>query len=138
MKILIVEDVTLVAERIADLAKTYLPGCTTKIVYTLYDAQFCIKEEVYDLVLLDLNLNGKDGFALLKDAVAASFHTIVITANKDQASLAFDYGILDFISKPISENRFKLAIDRFLNKDYVRHESLKSLSIKSKGIIFFS
>ncbi len=135
MKILIVEDVTLVAERIADLAKTYLPGCTTNIVYTLYDAQFCIKEEVYDLLLLDLNLNGKDGFELLKYAVASSFQTIVITANKDQASRAFDYGILDFISKPISENRFKLAIDRFLSKDYIRRETLKSLSIKSKGIV---
>jgi len=135
MKTLIVEDVTLVAERIADLVKTYLPDCTTKIAHSLYDAKFCINEEVYDLLLLDLNLNGKDGFELLKFAVAASFQTIVITANKDQASQAFDHGILDFISKPISEKRFKIAIDRFLSNDNMNRENLKSLSIKSKGVI---
>ena len=135
MRILIVEDVTLVAERIADLAKTHFKGCKVKISHTLEDAKVCIAEEAYDLMFLDLNLKGKDGFELLKSATAASFQTIVITANRDQASTAFDYGVFDFISKPISEKRFKIAIDRFLNNDGIHREKLKYLSIKSKGAI---
>ncbi len=104
MRVLIVEDVTLIAERIADLAKQFLPDAKIKISHTLEDAKLCIREESYDLLFLDLNLNGKDGFDLLHFAVAASFQTIIITANREQASLAFDYGVLDFISKPILEN----------------------------------
>jgi two-component system response regulator LytT len=133
MRLLIVEDVTLIAERIADLAKQYLPDAKIKISHTLEDAKLCIREESYDLLFLDLNLNGKDGFELLHFAVAASFQTIIITANREQASLAFDYGVLDFISKPISEKRFKMAVDRFLSDGNPQREAVKYLAIKSKG-----
>lgn len=133
MRVLIVEDVTLIAERIADLAKQFLPDCSIRISHTLEDAKLCIREAQYDLVFLDLNLNGKDGFDLLHSAVAATFQTIIITANRDQAAIAFDYGVLDFISKPILEKRFKMAVDRFLSDSNPQREALKYLAIKSRG-----
>lgn len=135
MRVLIVEDITLVADYICDLAKMYLNSCKVTIAHTLEDAQYCITEEVYDLLFLDLNLNGKSGFELLKSATASSFQTIIITANREKASIAFDYGVLDFISKPIIEKRFKIAIDRFLNGNGSHREQLKYLSFKSKGVI---
>lgn len=135
MKVLIVEDITLVAERIADLAKKYLNDCKITISHTLEDAQYCITEKVYDLMFLDLNLNGKNGFDLLKSSTAESFQTIIITANREKAAIAFDFGVLDFISKPISEERFKTAIDRFLNGYGTHREKLKYLTVKSKGVI---
>lgn len=135
MNVLIVEDVTLVAERIADLGKKYINNCKVTISHNLEDAQICITEKTYDLLFLDINLNGKSGFELLKSATAASFQTIIVTANREKASLAFDFGVLDFISKPIIEERFKLAIDRFLNGINPYREKLKYLSIKSKGIV---
>ena len=42
------------------------------------------------------------------------FQTTIILVNREQASLAFDYGLLDFISKPILEKRFKIAVDKLL------------------------
>lgn len=135
MRVLIVEDVTLVADRISDLAKKYLSNCRITISHTLQDAKYCVTEEVYDLLFLDLNLNGENGFNLLKLVTAASFQTIIITANREKASIAFDFGVLDFISKPILEERFKVAIDRFLNGNGTHREKLKYLTIKSKGVI---
>lgn len=135
MRVLIVEDVTLVADRIAALSKKYLSNCKVQISYTLEDAQHRINEEVYDLLFLDLNLNGKNGFELLELVTASSFQTIIITANREKASIAFDYGVLDFIGKPIIEKRFKAAIDRFLDGNGSYREKLKYLTIKSKGII---
>lgn len=132
MRVLIVEDVTLVADRVSDLAKKYLSDCKVKISHTLEDAKYCITEEVYDLLFLDLNLNGENGFELLKSVTAASFQTIIITANRDKAIIAFDFGVLDFISKPIVEERFRIAIDRFLNSNGLHREKLKYLAIKSK------
>ncbi|HAA13924.1 MAG TPA: DNA-binding response regulator [Cytophagales bacterium] len=135
MRVLIVEDVTLVADHISELVKRHLPGCKVTISYNLEDARYCMAEEVYDLLLLDLNLNGEDGFELLKSATAESFHTIVITANREKAATAFDFGVLDFISKPIVESRFQLAIGRFLNGNGAYREKLRYLSIKSKGVV---
>ncbi|MEE9363823.1 MAG: LytTR family DNA-binding domain-containing protein [Cellulophaga sp.] len=135
MRVLIVEDVTLVADHISDLVKKHLSGCKITISHTLADAKYCVNEGVYDLLFLDLNLNGEDGFKLLKLVTSASFQTIIITANREKASIAFDFGVLDFISKPILEERFKVAIDRFLNGNGTHREKLKYLTIKSKGVI---
>ncbi|KAB1159380.1 response regulator [Tenacibaculum aiptasiae] len=135
MKVLIVEDITLVAYYIVDLTKKHLPNSKITVSHSLKDAQYYIKEEIYDLLLLDLNLNGKSGFTLLKSVMAESFQTIIITANRENAVTAFDYGVLDFISKPIIETRFKAAIDRFLNNSSSYRENLKYLSIKVKNII---
>ncbi len=135
MNILIVEDITLIAERIADLTTKYVPGAKITISHTLEDAKLCIQEKVFDLLFLDLNLNGKDGFELLQTAAASSFQTIIITANRDQAAIAFDYGVFDFISKPILEARFKVAIDRLQNNTASYKEQLKQLAVKTKGAI---
>ena len=51
----------------------------------------------------------------------------------EATALAFDHGVLDFITKPISESRFKLAVDRYLSDTFCQREQLKYLSIKSKG-----
>jgi DNA-binding LytR/AlgR family response regulator len=135
MNILIVEDITLIAERIADLTTKYVSGAKTTISHTLEDAKLHIQEKTFDLLFLDLNLNGKDGFELLQTAAASSFQTIIITANRDKAANAFDIGVFDFISKPILENRFKLAIDRLQNSTASYREQLKQLAVKTKGAI---
>lgn len=135
MKVLIVEDVTLVAERIASLAQKHLSGCQTRVSYTLEAAKICIAEDAFDLVFLDLNLNGQDGFELLKLTAAASFYTIVITANQDQAIRGFDMGVFDFITKPILESRFQLAVERFLDNTTIAKPKVNQLAIKSRGKI---
>jgi two-component system, LytTR family, response regulator LytT len=67
---------------------------------------------------LDLNLNGENGFDLLQGAVAGSFHTIVVSANEDQALRAFEYGVLDFVPKPVSEERLEKALNRVRDANY--------------------
>jgi two-component system response regulator LytT len=133
MNILIVEDVTLVAERIEDLSLKYFEQAKVTICYTLTSANAAILDNQYDLMFLDLNVNGENGFDLLKLAAASSFKTIVITATPEKAAQAFDYGVLDFVTKPILEKRFKLATQRYLNDEFSQREQLKYLSIKTKG-----
>ena len=67
MRILIVEDLPLVAERIQRLAHQHFPvSIKTALSFSLEDAALRLKEEAFDLLLLDLNLNGEDGFELLR------------------------------------------------------------------------
>lgn len=137
MKILIVEDVTLIAERVERLTKLYLKADITKIkiCHTLDEAKLVIKEENFDLLFLDLNLNGLDGFELLNEAVSESFKTIVITANKTEAARAFDLGVFDFISKPITKDRFQTAMNRISDSLNGGNGFVNYLSIKTHGKI---
>lgn len=135
MNVLIVEDVTLVAERIEYLVRAFLRERVGRVSvsYGLEDALCRLNEDVVDLLLLDLNLNGKDGFELLKHAAARSFKTIVITANRTEAARAFDLGILDFVTKPITEERFNLALGRVESSLAAKDRPVKHLAIKARG-----
>ena len=101
----------------------------------LNEALAFIEKNTLDLVLLDLNLNGEDGFELLKTAVSESFHTIIISANKEQALTAFEYGVLDFVPKPFNRDRLEIALNRTITKDKSETSELKFLAVKKSGRI---
>jgi two-component system response regulator LytT len=66
-----------------------------------------------DLLFLDLNLSGLDGFKLIQGTRYCGFETIVVSANTDRATEAFELGVLDFVAKPFSQERLELALSRF-------------------------
>lgn len=135
MNIVIVEDEALVARRIEDLTGEALADRQHKIrkIRTLTEAKEYVFSHPVDLLLLDLNLNGKDGFELLKLAVSGAFHTIIISAYQDKAMEAFEYGVLDFVGKPLSAARLKKAFDRFFAHEENRSYLAKYLSVRSTG-----
>ncbi len=70
------------------------------------DGSHLARTEPYDLVILDLMLPGKDGFAVLRELRAASITTPVIclTArdNVDDKVKGLDLGADDYLAKPFS------------------------------------
>ena len=132
MRILIVEDERPTAEDIKSLVEQFLQKEITSIhiEVTLDSALIYLKEKPIDVLLLDLNLNSKDGFQLLKQVVSSSFHTIVISANVNRAIEAFEYGVLDFIPKPYNIERLKAAFQRLKSSHALDGHSIKYLSVK--------
>lgn len=140
INIVIVEDEAVVARRLQRLLSSLL-SVPFRLQHkdTLDDADDYLAQHSIDLLLLDLNLYGADGFVLLKKLVAQSFHTIVISANSDRAIEAFEYGVLDFVAKPFSEQRLAKALDRYLNKASVAGAQTRYLSVRtSKGLELIS
>lgn len=133
MRILIVEDERPTAEDIKMLVEKILHNeiTTIHIETTLESAKFYLKEKPVDVLLLDLNLNAKDGFQLLKQVVSQSFHTIIISANINRAIEAFEYGVLDFIPKPYNIERLKAAFKRLKSSHALDGHSIKYLSVKT-------
>jgi two-component system response regulator LytT len=82
------------------------------------------------LLLLDLNLNGEDGFDVLQNVVSRSFQTIIISAYTEKAITAFNYGVLDFVSKPFDENRLSQAFRRFTSPEKQPNGDLQFLAVK--------
>jgi two-component system, LytTR family, response regulator LytT len=132
MRILIVEDERPTAEDIQLLVKQILKNeiASIHIETTLDNALAYLNEKQIDLLLLDLNLNAKDGFQILKQVVCKSFHTIVISANINRAIEAFEYGVLDFIPKPYTIGRLTAAFQRLKSSHALDGHSIKYLSIK--------
>jgi len=137
MRILIVEDERPTAEDIRNLTRAILGSriSSIKIVTTLHDALDFLSEHSIDVLLLDLNLNERDGFDILKQTVARAFHTVIISAYSDRALEAFEYGVLDFIPKPHSQARLAAAFDRLRDNHALDKQALKYLSVRRFGTI---
>ncbi len=134
MNILIVEDEGRIAKRTERMIRSILGDELTKlsICDSLKLGLDFINNNSIDLLLLDLNLNGEDGYQLLEEVVSESFHTIVVSAHKDRAIRAFEYGVLDFVGKPYTEERLSKAIQRIYSKKSLQQKT-KYLAIKKKG-----
>lgn len=135
MVIVIVEDEPLIQQRIQRLTSEILVKQNPKIICfdDIDDAESFLSENTIDVLLLDLNLMGRDGFTLLKNKLAAAFHTIIISAYADKAIEAFEYGVLDFIAKPFSKERLIQAFERLLQNRRSEYQSCKYLSVKKAG-----
>ena len=129
MNILIVEDEFMVAKRLTRLSQKIVVSSNIQHANNLDDAELLIDKNDFDLVLLDLNLNNRSGFDLLKSASAASFQTIIVSANTDQAIIAFEFGVVDFVPKPFNEQRLTEAFDRLIHSELAK-KSIQHLSIK--------
>jgi two-component system, LytTR family, response regulator LytT len=116
MRVAIVEDEAVVARRLERKVREILPGCTIEIAESLEEA-VALTQSPLDLLFLDLNLQGDDGFLVLEHAAAARFATVVVSAHHDEALRAFDYGVADFVAKPWSEDRLRRAIERVRRND---------------------
>ena len=72
-----------------------------KCFNNLDDAQDYISQQSIDVLFLDLNLRGQNGFNMLSTLTASSFHTIIISAYADKAIEALSL---------IQNNPFKQAL----------------------------
>ncbi|NAS30690.1 response regulator [Flavobacteriaceae bacterium R38] len=135
MNILIVEDESRIAKRIERMTRAIYGNTlqSLKHINTLHEALSFIENNSLDLVLLDLNLNGDNGFDLLTTAVSGSFHTIIISAYKEQAITAFEYGVLDFVPKPFNKERLEQAFNRIIKKEKVIINTVKFLAVKKRN-----
>ena len=135
MKILIIEDEPAIARRTRRLTQSILGENIAQIdiCNSVENGLAFLAEHEIDLLLLDLNLHGADGFSILEQMMAAPFHTIIISAYKEKAITAFEYGVLDFVPKPFKQDRLAKAFQRLQNSTVEAKSETKFLAIQKKG-----
>lgn len=131
MKILIVEDEAMVAERLSRLVAKIFPAREILVLATLDEAKERLKDAPPDLLFLDLNLDSEDGFDLLYAALIGPQQTIVASANTERAIEAFELGVLDFVPKPFTEDRLKLAWQRYSGEVARAKPDVRTLPVKA-------
>jgi two-component system response regulator LytT len=136
MKILIIEDEARIAKRIERMTRDFFDKEVQILLSdSLENGLNIIDLHQIDLLLLDLNLNGEDGFDILQAVVAKSFQTIIISAYTEKAITAFAYGVLDFVPKPFDESRLSQAFMRFIKPGKQSGEVIQFLAVKKAKTI---
>jgi DNA-binding LytR/AlgR family response regulator len=130
----IVEDLPVAAE--------YLRNCCEKSgdievlghFTNVNDAVTFLNDHRVDLIFLDVEMPGDDGFKLL-DRIVYSPKVILTTSKTEYAYNAFEYHVTDFLKKPFTYQRFQEAIGKLaLQEDTRKKESTDDhIYIKTDG-----
>jgi len=131
--ILIVEDEPPAARRLERLVQESLGLGAVEItlVQSLSAAQDELNAQSFDIICLDLNLAGEDGFKTLAHVRAKGAAVVVVSANLDRALEGFEHGVVDFVPKPVSAERFAVALARA--QEALRNDTGPRLAIRRQG-----
>lgn len=80
-----------------------------------YEGIKAIYDQKVDIVFLDVLMDDVDAFELL-DSIEINASIIMNSTWSRFAKPAFDYGISDFISKPISKKRFEHSVHKIITQ----------------------
>lgn len=83
-----------------------------------------------DLIFLDIQMPGRSGFDLLENLVHVP-QVIFVTAFDSYAVQAFEVSAIDYLMKPVRQERFKSAIDKALEK--IGSNEGAALFVKDRG-----
>lgn len=133
IKVVIIDDERLAREEIKRALQFYEDFVLIGEAENADDAKILIETEMPDLIFLDIQMPEKSGFDLLEslDNVPA---VLFITAYDQYAIQAFEVSALDYLMKPIREERFAKAIQKI--RDTINMKSSLNDSLAKDRKIF--
>lgn len=114
MKILIVDDEPLARRRLCQLVGNIVPDAIIFEADNGLDALAKIADTPPTILLLDIRMPGLDGVGLANQLLQTTNPPAIIftTAYEDHAISAFDANAVDYLLKPIRQDRLKIALER--------------------------
>lgn len=124
MKAIIIDDERLARQELKNLLSTY---SEIQIVGEANNAETAveqIKQLKPDVIFLDIQMPGKNGFELLEE-ISGVPEVVFVTAYDEYAIRAFEVNALDYLLKPVQPNRLGETIKKLLNKDSIEKAESK-------------
>jgi two-component system, LytTR family, response regulator len=134
IRTLLVDDEPLANAELTTMLNVYQEVDIVGSVSTAQDALNTIKDCRPQLIFLDINMPGKNGFELLEELDEAP-EVIFVTAYDQFAIRAFEVNALDYILKPVNPHRLKEAIDRVKRRINTPQESSRELTLDKRIFI---
>lgn len=121
LRTLIVDDERLARQKIRMFLEARNDVSVAGEAGTVSEAIALVERERPDLVLLDIQMPGGDGFDVVRALPAVHAPAVVfITAHGDYAIRAFEVAAVDYLLKPFDEARFAAAWTRLVERRTLR------------------
>lgn len=113
MRVLIVDDEALARQRVRRLLQNETDVEIVGEAESGTEAVTMIRERQPDLVCLDVQMPGLDGFGVLREIEGGPVPMVLfVTAYDEHAQRAFDVHAVDYVLKPVDGDRFRAAFDK--------------------------
>lgn len=137
MRILVVEDESTLNKNICYALQT--EGFAVESAFDGYLAERFLKKEIFDCVVMDINLPKKNGFDLCREFREYNTHTpvLILTAfdELDDKIIGFDSGADDYLTKPFFMRELILRINSLIKRSLNKTKNNFQDIIKVSDII---
>ncbi|MEY3398792.1 MAG: hypothetical protein RL220_1386, partial [Bacteroidota bacterium] len=117
VKAIVIDDETNCVEMMEWLIQTYCPELEIVGMYNNGEEAISgIREHNPDLVFLDIEMPGMNGFQLLENFDKLTFDVVFTTAYNKFAIKAFKYSALNYLLKPVDPEDLQATVKRHLEK----------------------
>lgn len=117
IKAIIIDDEQNNIDNLEILLQQYCPQVTVVAgALDATDGERIILSHDPDLVFLDIQMPGKDGFELLRSLHTYTFELIFVTAFDHYGIQAVKFAAIDYLVKPINTEELKLAVQKAIYK----------------------
>jgi DNA-binding LytR/AlgR family response regulator len=115
---LVADDETPALDELSYLLRTTFPIDPVDTAHTSAEALRRLQERRYDVVFLDVRMPELNGIELgnVLRRFAAPPAIVYVTAYEEYAVRAFDIGACDYLLKPVSRARLRVALERALGR----------------------
>lgn len=127
MKALLIDDERLARQELRNLLAPYSEIQIVGEANNAETAVESIKQLKPDVIFLDIQMPGKNGFELLEE-ISGVPEVVFVTAYDEYAIRAFEINALDYLLKPVQANRLSETVKKILNKETVDKSESKDQS----------
>ncbi len=111
LKTIIIDDEPFVRQDLTNLLLSHENVRVAGEAGTLAEARQQLSENRFDLVFLDICLRGGSGFDLIP-FIDRSSKIVFVTGHNNYAIKAFEVNALDYLLKPVSQDRLTITLER--------------------------
>jgi DNA-binding LytR/AlgR family response regulator len=115
MRALVVDDEPLVRNELIYTLRRVARDCDVREAGNALDAMGLLQAAQYDIVFLDIRMPGLSGLdaAAVIDRLPRPPHVVFVTAHEDHALRAFEVAAIDYLLKPVTEERLAQTVERW-------------------------
>jgi two-component system LytT family response regulator len=127
IRALIIDDERLARQELKNLLQTFDQIQIVGESGNVDEALVMIDKENPDLIFLDIQMPGKNGFELLEEIQGNAPDVVFVTAYDEYALKAFEVNALDYLMKPVDEERLGELVDQLevkINKKKEKQETV--------------
>lgn len=128
MKAILIDDERLARQELKSLLAAYPEIQIVGEANNVETAIESIKQLKPDVIFLDIQMPGKNGFELLEE-ISGVPEVVFVTAYDEYAIRAFEVNALDYLLKPVQSNRLAETVKKILNKESGDRQESKEQSL---------